>query len=82
VLSALVKAVRTFVQAFCGVMAVSVPADFSVPAWRAVVLAAAAAALAAAWRAGLDTLPVPSLVDRWGTAAVPGAEPPRLPRRA
>ena len=74
-LSALVKAVRTFVQAFCGVMAVSVPADFSVPAWRAVVLAAA-------WRAGLDTLPVPSLVDRWGTAAVPGAEPPRLPRRA
>lgn len=69
--SVAVKAVRTFVQAFLATLAVSAVGVVDVSTAKAVVVAAGSAALAAAWRAVLDTAPIPSLVDRNATAGVP-----------
>lgn len=68
--SAAVKALRTFLQAFLATLAVSAANVMDVSTGKAVIVAAASAALAAAWRTFLDTAPVPSLVDHNGTAGV------------
>jgi hypothetical protein len=69
--SAAVKALRTFVQAFLATLAVSASGIVDVSTGRAAVVAAVSAGIAAAWRAALDTLPVPTLVDRNNEAGVP-----------
>lgn len=68
--SALIKAIRTFVQAFASTLVVSAVGIVDVSTARAVVLGAGAAALAAVWRA-FDTAPVPTLVDPYPAAGVP-----------
>ena len=67
--SALVKAIRTFAQAFLATLAVSALGVVDVSTAKAAVLGAVAAGLAAVWR-GFDTLPVPTLVDRNALAEV------------
>lgn len=68
--SAAVRAARTFVQTFLAGLAAGVLGVVDLPTARALVLSVGAAALAAAWRA-IDTVPVPTLVDRHATAGVP-----------
>lgn len=60
--SALIKAVRTFIQAFGPALAASSAGIVDLSTAKAALLAAGAAGVAAVWRL-IDTTDVPSLVD-------------------
>ena len=69
-ISALVKAVRTFIQAFGWTLAASAINIVDLTTAKAAIIAAGAAGVAAVWRL-FDTTPIPSLVDPYPSAGVP-----------
>lgn len=71
--SAMIRAIRTFVQTFLFTLSMSVANVVDLSTAKAVVLAAGSAALALAWRAFLDPMPVPTLADPYPTTSVPRA---------
>jgi len=66
--SALVRAARTFAQTFLSAVAAGAIKVVDMPTGWALVVAAAAGAMALAWRALLDPSSVPSLPDPAPTA--------------
>lgn len=69
-ISALIKAVRTFVQTFGWALAANATNIVDLPTAKAALVGAGAAAVAAVWRL-FDTTPLPSLVDPYPSAGVP-----------
>lgn len=61
--SALIRGLRSFIQYFLITVSTGVANVHDLSTAKALILAAGGAALAFAWRAVIDPLPVPTLVD-------------------